>query len=666
MQLGRLAGPLAGLALSVGGLAHGQEPEAMEPPVPAAGPVIVPTVQVEAAPPEPAAPESATRRDPSGALTVIDTERFGGAAKDTAEVLASAPGLVVQDSGGWGQSKQLVMRGVSSNGALLLLDGIPLNGAGGVADLSRVPLALVERFEVLRGGAGARYGSGGLGGVVNVVTRRPQGQARVSAEATYGSWDTVFGSLMATGPLLGGEGLVLVHGGRSSGDFTFPFDESPQFPGDPLVERRRTNNDARQAGGLLRLRHDVGGLRADFLGELSLDDRGVAGTARNPLPETRREDGRAAASLRLSGMLPGEVESSARAFFRRDSLSLRSGVQSPAGSQALRLGGVEVEAQALVGGRHALSGSVSASREDVTGVESSTVGGREHPTWWRASAMVMDEVLLWDGAVVVAPSARVERAGPYTLLSPKLGLTVALPAGLEVRANGGQAHRAPSFLELYVRQGLLLPNPALRPERVLYADAALAHRTAFSTASVGGFYSLYEDLIAYELYPPFAAKPYNFASASAAGVEAEGEWRPLPWLSGAASYTLLVSRNLKDDPRFYRKELPYRPRHKLWARVLAGPRWLSGRVEVLAQSSQYLNRTAELSLPGRAFVHTGVSSVLGRAPEVTLSVECKNVFNVHSEDLDGYPLPGRSVYVSLAAALGGTSSSPGSKRMDTP
>jgi iron complex outermembrane receptor protein len=280
--------------------------------------------------------------------------------------------------------------------------------------------------------------------------------------------------------------------------------------------------------------------------------------------------------------------------------------------------------------------------------------------------MVMDEVVLAGGRLLVAPSLRVERSGPYTLLSPKVGATLTLPAGLELRANAGQAHRAPSFLELYVRQGLLLPNPTLRPERALYTDVAVVHRTGRSLASVGGFYSLYEDLITYELYPPFAAKPFNFAAARVAGVEAEGEWRPFPWMAGALGYTLLVSRNLRDDPRYYLKELPYRPRHKLSARVSGGPRWLTGRLEVAAQSAQFTNRTEEAVLPGRTFVHAGASSTFGRRPQLTLSVELKNVFDVRAEDLDGYPLPGRSAYVTLTVALGGSSPTSPRQRTDSP
>ncbi|MDY7227563.1 TonB-dependent receptor plug domain-containing protein [Hyalangium rubrum] len=654
-----LAAPGLCLALMMGGLARAEEAPAPEGEV-----FTVPTVEVrETAAPEP--PDAASQRDPSGALTVIETADFGGAAKDAAEVLSTSAGVVVQDSGGYGQSKNLVVRGASSNGTLVLLDGIPLNGAGGIADLSRVPLALVERFEVLRGGVGARYGSGGLGGVVNVITRRPDAAARVAGEATYGSWDTALGWLSATGPVLGGEGLVLLHGGRSSGDFPFLFDTSPALPGDALEERRRTNNDARGAGGMLRLRHPLGEhFEVDVLGELSLDERGLAGTATNPIPDARQGNGRGSASVRLMGEL-GSVRGSARAWFRRDRLSLSNGPQALQGTQAQRVGGVELEARTLLGGWHGVSAVLTVSGEDVSGVEEATVG-TTRPSRGQASIMVMDELVLAGGRLLLAPSLRVERAGSYTLLSPKVGATLTLPAGLELRANAGQSHRAPSFLELYIRQGLLLPNAALRPERVLYADVAVVHRTERSLASVGGFYSLYEDLIAYELFPPFAAKPYNFAAASVAGLEAEGEWRPYPWVAGALSYTLLVSRNLRDDPRYYLKELPYRPRHKLSARMSGGPRWLTGRVEVMAQSVQYVNRTEEAELPGRTFVHAGLSSSFGRAPELTLSVELKNVFDAHAEDLDGYPLPGRSAYVTLAAAFGGPPPTPPKPRTDSP
>lgn len=655
-----LAGRWLCLALSTSGLALAQEAAPQDTPAPdapAGEPLRIPTVEVEEKALAPEPPDSATRRDPSGALTVIRVEDLGAAARDTAEVLSTAPGVTVQDQGGYGQSKSVVVRGASANGTLVLLDGIPLNGAGGIADLSRVPVALAERFEVLRGGAGARYGSGGLGGAINIITRRPGQKARVAGELSYGSWDTATGWLSAEGPLAGGEALLLVHGGTSSGRFPYLFDPSPTLPGDALVERRRTNNDARSAGGLLRLRHELGGgFSADVLGELSFDERGLAGTAQNPSEDARQSGARGSASVRVSGTLPGDVRTDARAYYRRDGLALSGETWSQTHPQVQQVGGVEWEGQVLLGGWHSVSAQVGVGGESVTAAVTAEASNGE-PTWLRASVMAMDEVLLWDGQLTVAPSVRVERAGPYTLLSPKVGATVELPAGFELRANAGRSHRAPSFLELYVRQGTLLPNPDLRPESALYADAAVVHRTDVSLVSVGGYASLYEDLISYEAYPPGAARPYNFANARVMGLEAEGEWHPHPLLSAAFSYTLTVSNDLQRDSRYYLRELPYRPRHKLAARVLGGPKWLTGRVELVGQSAHALTRDGAMSLPGRAFVHAGVSSTFGSRPELTVSCEVKNLFDARAEDFVGYPLPGRGVYLSVAGTF-----EPGSAR----
>lgn len=246
-----LAGPAVCLVLSLPCPVRAQPSEAE--PAPAR------TTVVRGRTPPP--PESPERRDPTGAITVIDARERAGEARDTAELLVGSVGLAVQDSGGYGQSKSLVVRGASSNGVLVFLDGIPLNGAGGLSDLSLIPSALVERFEVLRGGAGARYGSGGLGGAINIITRAPGPNLRTSGEVTYGSWNTALGHVAATGPMLGGQALLLVHAGRSDGDFAYDVDELPAVDGNPQVSERRARNNAQGGGALLRYRRRLVGAR---------------------------------------------------------------------------------------------------------------------------------------------------------------------------------------------------------------------------------------------------------------------------------------------------------------------------------------------------------------------------------------------------------------------
>jgi len=84
----------------------------------------------------------------------------------------------------------LSMMGVGGNTrALVLMDGLPLtDGFGGWVNWSKVPLAIVDRVEILRGGSSNLYGSYAMSGVVNVITRRPTERA-LDLDYSYGERD---------------------------------------------------------------------------------------------------------------------------------------------------------------------------------------------------------------------------------------------------------------------------------------------------------------------------------------------------------------------------------------------------------------------------------------------------------------------------------------------
>lgn len=601
-------------------------------------PVVVPLPEADA----PSA-SSPAQRDPSAALTVIETKSRVGEAKDASELVAASPGAVVQDQGGAGQRKTLSLRGAAPNGVLVLLDGVPLNGPGNAVDLSRIPAAMLERLEVMRG-AGSRYGPGAMGGVVNLVTRAPEG-TRAFAEVAHGSFWTTTANAGGSTEVLGGEVLGLVHGLRSDGDFTYRWDDKPALEGNPWPSAVRSNNQALLGGGLLRFRRVVGDTRVDVLGEGLYETRGLAGPVQNPSADASQATGRGTLSARVTTAFEHGGELQVLGYGRVDSTRLQ-GSFFGAGpwSQVESSFGAEAVYTQRAFGRHRFTGLLSAGGDvlrEPTG---------RNPAWGRASAMVGDELSLLDGRLVVDGTARVDVAGPFVVLSPKVSGTVFLPKGFELRASGGQASRAPGFQELYVLQGTLLPNADLKPERGLLADVAAAFRHERGAVQVTGFYGLYENLIAYEYYPPALARPYNFAAASAAGLEVEGAATPTSWLEANASYTFLATQNLKDDPRYYLKSLPYRPRHRVTGRVVAGPSWLRARAEVLVQSEQFLNRTEAVALPARAFVNVGITSTPWKNPRLTVGFEVKNLLDVHSQDLDGYPLPPRAAFLSVAVA----------------
>jgi iron complex outermembrane receptor protein len=79
------------------------------------------------------------------------------------------------------------LRGLGASNTLVLLNGqrLPSDAVTGAVDLNLVPMAAVERIEILKDGASAIYGSDALGGVVNIITRKDFSGTEVRLSSSY-------------------------------------------------------------------------------------------------------------------------------------------------------------------------------------------------------------------------------------------------------------------------------------------------------------------------------------------------------------------------------------------------------------------------------------------------------------------------------------------------
>ena len=106
-------------------------------------------------------------------ITVIDAADIArsGAASLT-ELLRNHGGAEISQNGGAGALSGLFLRGTKTSQTLILVDGVRLeNPTYGGANLEFLPLAAIERIEIVRGPSSALYGSGAIGGVVHIITR---------------------------------------------------------------------------------------------------------------------------------------------------------------------------------------------------------------------------------------------------------------------------------------------------------------------------------------------------------------------------------------------------------------------------------------------------------------------------------------------------------------
>ncbi|WP_275668543.1 FepA family TonB-dependent siderophore receptor [Oleisolibacter albus] len=164
-------------------VATGKDPASSDPAAsaPASTAKVLPTLQVtETA-------EQELKQAPGVSIITAEDIAKRPPVNDLAEVIRRMPGVNLTGnsaSGQYGNNRQIDLRGMGPENTLILIDGKPVSSRDSIrmgrsgerntrGDSNWVPAEEVERVEVIRGPAAARYGSGASGGVVNIITKQP-------------------------------------------------------------------------------------------------------------------------------------------------------------------------------------------------------------------------------------------------------------------------------------------------------------------------------------------------------------------------------------------------------------------------------------------------------------------------------------------------------------
>ena len=128
-----------------------------------------------------------TKQAPGVSVITAEDIKKRPPATDLSQIIRTMPGVNLtgnSTSGQRGNNRQIDIRGMGPENTLILVDGKPVASRSSVrygwrgerdsrGDTNWVPADQVERIEVIRGPAAARYGSGAMGGVVNIITKQP-------------------------------------------------------------------------------------------------------------------------------------------------------------------------------------------------------------------------------------------------------------------------------------------------------------------------------------------------------------------------------------------------------------------------------------------------------------------------------------------------------------
>ena len=136
-----------------------------------------------------------TKQAPGVSVITAEDIKKRPPANDLSQIIRTMPGVNLtgnSTSGQRGNNRQIDIRGMGPENTLILVDGKPVGSRNSVrygwrgerdsrGDTNWVPADQVERIEVIRGPAAARYGNGAAGGVINIVTKQAGTQTHGNA-----------------------------------------------------------------------------------------------------------------------------------------------------------------------------------------------------------------------------------------------------------------------------------------------------------------------------------------------------------------------------------------------------------------------------------------------------------------------------------------------------
>jgi vitamin B12 transporter len=593
------------------------------------------------------------------------------------DALSAIPGLRVSQSGGAGGNASVFVRGTNSNAVLVLRDGMPLNDASdssGAFNFGVDTLADVERIEIIRGPMAALYGSGAIGGVINLISRQGHEQGlHISGELAGGYPKQIQGNIVASGIEGPFDYAAIVELQAQRG-----YDVTPQresiYTGVPdgframvgTLNLGYTPIDGTRLSLFLRARRSVFGFNAlgdptfdnanstgysdSLLGRIGVTSKLFGGTYETSIFLGRLQDDRHYTES-LNPLDPNLASNDSRYHAYRTDLQWNNTVHLSdlldvpmLSSTDLTFGYEHIADEAKIRVNSSSGGFGFQQNAKAYMYTDALHAGLQTTLWQR---LTFTSQVRQDWVAANAPTTW------------RLGAVLDVPeVATRFKAAYGTAFRAPSLFDRYgVDSFGYIGNPNLKPESAQGWEIGFTTtldafaRKDFVSFGVTYFNEQVQNLIVAQFVPVDTA--VNVGSAHLQGIETQLTLRPAGWFALDASYTFTDAQNADTGSRLLR-----RPQNtaSIDARITPLPGLTIAPELLLTGAFQDFlvdnggNATGTIvSSPHGLIANLNVTYDV--VPRVQLFGTGRNLFNSRFEPVNGYQTPGVSFLAGVRVKL---------------
>mgnify|MGYP001594260474 FL=1 len=540
-------------------------------------------------------------------VSVIDASDIKNSpAYSVEELLRYALGVDIMQRGPYGVQADSGIRGSTFSQVLILVNGIRVNDPQTAHHNFDLGLTLqdIERIEILRGHGSSLYGADAFGGIINIITKKPD---KVKyADISYGEYNT-----------------SLINGGFSEkrGSFGTSFS----------LEKKKSDGYRYDTDFDITTLSSNSTLNLPDLGSLNFlvgytDKEFGANDFYGAYPSKEWTDTvfMSMGSELKNGILKPNI------FYRKHRDKYMLDISKPdwyVNHHTTNVYGAELQSCIPLG----VLGNLILGGEGVKEeIESSVLG--DHNAF-RAAVYAENESLFADKFILNLGI----RGDHHSIYGMEWAPSVSAGwrfSSFMLRSSVGRTFRAPSFTELYYKSPANLGNPNLKPENAwsyeLGADYYHSEdRLRFGITSFRRNEVNLIDWIKKDVsFPQWKAE--NITKAQIAGIETTLKITPINSLDTLINYTFTESHAMENKNYISKYALNY-PRHQFGIKV--GYRFPFG-VQVVTESS-YKERAKE---KGYVLLDARISKRFSR---LEIYIEETNILGTEYQDIKGVPMPGR-------------------------